>query len=269
MMCKNLSLPFQDIYYDLLLARTAITSCSSIKYVFAGGGLYYFHSDLSRNKVERDSLINKVYYPLFHDAHNWSSPNEEKTQQHELYDQEQMGLLLFFTQYLKNNGEYFHKNNKRSDNKVEYEKGKDIEWHKRSPEQRNEWGRLRATAHNKNLKFHESYNENIQYVNNFVEYCNSKNIKFIFLLFPQTDSYLRHLSFELREEFVKAINRIEEDFYFIDLSQKVNYQESDFVDMDHLGDSGAEKTCNFLQTVDFNNLQTYQSGPPLQASELK
>lgn len=37
-------------------------------------GYYISLQDLSLSKTARDSIITSVYYPIFHDAHNWNSP---------------------------------------------------------------------------------------------------------------------------------------------------------------------------------------------------
>lgn len=71
----NVSMHSQDIYYDYLCAKNIIAnSRHQITKCFIVLGYYIAYQDLSRSNIMREKMITKIYYPIFHDAHNWEQP---------------------------------------------------------------------------------------------------------------------------------------------------------------------------------------------------
>lgn len=66
---SKLTLPSQDLYYDFLIAKRVLEANENIKYCIMGLAYFSFNSDLSLQSEAYK--IEKVYYPIFKDAHNY------------------------------------------------------------------------------------------------------------------------------------------------------------------------------------------------------
>ena len=70
-----------------------------------------------------------------------------------------------------------------------------------------------------------------------------KNVKPIIIIFPNTRYYSEFLNESYEREFYNIINKISEKFRIklIDFSKKDIFEESDFIDFDHMNETGAMK----------------------------
>ena len=66
---SKLTLPSQDLYYDFLIAKRVLETNENIKYSIMGLAYFSFNSDLSLQSEA--CKVEKVYYPIFKDAHNY------------------------------------------------------------------------------------------------------------------------------------------------------------------------------------------------------
>ena len=65
--------------------------------------------------------------------------------------------------------------------------------------------------------------------------------------FPTTRYYNKFLNKKFKDDYYNIINKLKEerDFKFLDLND-YNFNDEDFVDMDHVSDIGASKITNIL-----------------------
>ena len=107
----------------------------------------------------------------------------------------------------------------------------------------------RCNDHNKLLRHMESYEENQETLNQFISFCNARDINVYILCMPQTEDYLRHLAPQFREYYYTALDAIEGTYQFLDFHDANIFNHEDFLDQDHLGPKGAKKATMFLKEM--------------------
>ncbi|WP_234119746.1 hypothetical protein [Clostridium hydrogenum] len=253
--CVNLSLPSQDIYYSCLIGRYIVSKNSNIKRVFIGTGYYSFYSDLSLTKEPELMRIADVYYPIFKDLHNCKELS--KSVNLNLYEDKIFNIKIivdFLCEdiFKKFNGEYFIEGRNRVKLRYELEKMKDCKWSEIDDISKEDCARERTAFHNKAIKYVTSYKENIEILNSFVNYCNEKSIAVYMIVFPSTKFYKKYLLKQYRESYISALNSIDGIIHLVDFNDINVFNDTDFVDTDHLDKSGAIKVCEIINNLNMH-----------------
>ncbi|WP_058830197.1 hypothetical protein [Paenibacillus polymyxa] len=250
----NLSLPSQDIYYSILIAKEVIDNNDNIKKCYLGTGYWTFYFDLSKSINSAITRVENVYYPLFRDSNNYKYENKKKIPNlnmidnliiKEIFDLNFLYKILSNIIFQSNEGTYFNSKMKRED-------FREILPHRLdelSVERKFELGKDRANQHNKLIKYKETREDSKRMIFNFVSYLCEKNIELVVLNFPATPYYYSSLNKEFIEDFYAIINemKLKGNFKFLDLAAVGLFVESDFVDIDHLSDSGALKVNDLIK----------------------
>ena len=71
--------------------------------------------------------------------------------------------------------------------------------------------------------------------------CKSNNINLMFVVTPATESYRKYLEPEFKKVFYDTLNIINSEIHLLDLFDNDIFVTEDFIDTDHLSDSGADK----------------------------
>lgn len=245
----SLALSSQDLYYSYQLAKVAIENNKNIKTCIIGGGYYLVNHDLSKARSEYSvSMVKNTYYPILKDKHNSETVetieilNLEKVLKDKII--EYIFNLTILDYYFKdlifrdNNG-YFNLNFKREMNSMLG----GIKLSEISESEKYRLGKIRANQHNKLSNYKQTTKEYNQIFNEFICYLHEKNVKPIIIVFPNTRYYSEFLNESYEREFYNIINKISEKFRIklIDFSKKDIFEESDFIDFDHMNETGAMK----------------------------
>jgi hypothetical protein len=94
---------------------------------------------------------------------------------------------------------------------------------------------------NKYFKWKYTYNENLDILNKFSQFCSDRNINLLFVVTPMTELFRKYSNPEFKPYFYEALENAPGEIHVLDLYDSPEYSDIDFVDSDHLDDSGAEK----------------------------
>lgn len=249
----NLSLSSQDIYYAYKIAKEIIDSNNNINKCIIGTGYYSFYLDMSKSVNDGIPRIKNVYYPIFKDSHNFSYT--DKTSNTTLGDcvdkytkyifkvdeiEKRLSKLLDY-----NYQGYF--DNSKTRKSISLISG--IELASINLENKMKLAKERSTLHNKLKKNKTTRDENIKILKKFLEYLISNNVKPILVNFNNTKYYNKFLDKEYIIEFNNIIQdlKVKYKFEFIDLNKySSTFEDQDFVDFDHLSDTGAVKATEII-----------------------
>lgn len=249
----NCSMHSQDLYYDFLCARQAICSAkdSVFKRCFIVMGYYIAFQDLSRSANMRERVIANVYYPLFHDAHNWKEPaagdpwsflDEQSPALPRLSDSLRRVCEQAAGQMLLECGSYY--SDARPRTPLFDLDG--LTWAQLTDEKRQSLGRARAESHNRSFAHKESFEENKTILREFIRFLCSRHIEPIVVITPFTDEYNRFVLREMKEAVLELLNGVPEPIHYLDFNQYPSFGPSDFMDTDHMSETGARRVSALL-----------------------
>lgn len=243
----NCSMHSQDIYYDFLCAKRAISGKPEGTFVrcFIVMGYYIAFQDLSLSKVSRESVISSIYYPIFGDARHWENPTG-----HDPWDGfgeipepikaicekaavEQMLKCGTYYSAFRARGTFFDL------------KGRT--WAQTTAEERWAMGQYRAESHNKIFQHKASFEENKQILQEFVSFLYAHDVLPVVVITPFTPEYNRFVLPEMKESVLELVDSVQEDVHYVDFNQDSSlFDLEDFMDTDHLSAKGAEKVSGML-----------------------
>lgn len=243
-----LALPSQDIYYSVALLKKYLSSknATSVKRVILGVGYYTLYHDLSRTKSsDENNRILDIYFPLLNDLHNMP---------YELFVniKKKFGIVNGIIKicvnkfaFRKGQEQYFEDmRHSRIDKARVTWSDKSTLWSDLSEKERIQAAQVRSNAHSRLFKHEDTKLENIEGLIGIHSQCSQKGIKFYIFLAPMSDEYMKSLSSVYKDKIpeIKAILKNYSDG-FIDYNndERIQFTAVDFVDSDHMSDSGAEK----------------------------
>lgn len=244
----NCSMHSQDIYYDFQCARYVLSSTKSnhfFKRCLIVLGYYIAYQDLSRSKATRESVVANIYYPIFHDAHNWDEPTlndpwapfgDVPKQIKEVCERAIAEKILesgtYYTDY-RPRGTYFDLNGRS--------------WSQVPERERIELGAYRAKEHNRLFQHRESLEENKAILQEFVRFLYSYDVVPIVVIPPFTEGYRQNVLKEMKEGVLELLDSVPEDVHYVDFNEARGiFESADFMDTDHLSAIGSEKMSSIL-----------------------
>lgn len=243
----NCSMHSQDIYYDFQCAKRVLEASNGRMFTrcIIVMGYYIAFQDLSLSKVSRETMISRVYYPIFHDAHNWSEPTAAvpwdgmgsiSEPMKVLCEQTALALIMELGSYynrLRKRGTYFDLKGRR--------------WAGVSMPERETMGQYRASEHNKVLEHTASFAENKEILREFVRLLYLNGVQPIVAITPFTPEYDRYVRHELKDGVLELLDSVPEDVHFVDFNEALEmFDASDYMDTDHLSQRGAKKVSGIL-----------------------
>lgn len=246
----NCSMHSQDLYYDFQCARWVLEKAErgSFARCFIVMGYYIAFQDLSQSKISRETMIANVYYPIFHDAHNWKTPSHRdlwegagnipgslKAACEQAAEEK---LLEYGTYYseIHPRGTFFDLKGKA--------------WEEVPQEERMAMGRIRAMDHNKIFQHRESFEENKKILRKFVRFLYEYGVQPIVVITPFSPEYNHFVLAEMREGITELLDSVPEDVHYVDFNQAGDlFEPTDFMDTDHLSESGARKVSSILSEM--------------------
>ena len=248
----NLSLSSQDYYYSVMCARKAIADNPEIKNIVICTGYMFTYFDLSKtHNLNELTRIGDVYNPIFNDSHNCmliASGNNI------VLSSPILNVSWFEDVYAASEYENGYFSEDRCRGKLGAKGWSDLtkEWSDLTPEERKNYGQKRALQHNKFVKNILTYTENRYIINEFSQYCNDKQINLIFMVTPTSQEYDKYLDERYKSAFYEMLNETEGKVHVLDfMNDNIKFENEDFSDADHLGESGSRKVTEVL--LDFLN----------------
>lgn len=242
----NCSASSQDLYYDFLCARKAVSGQKGhFSKCFIVGGYYISYHDLSLGPQERERMIPNVYYPIFKDSHNWSESfqNGLWVGMVPLSEDEKLRCEQIALEKMRSQGTYFS-TEKRRETLVFDLAGRN--WWDISAKERQALGRSRAAKHNKLLQSGGSITENRKILAEYVRFLRLHEIMPVLVIAPFTEEYNRCISKELKDSIAELTADVSKDLRLVDFNELHQLAPLDFLDTDHLSKTGAEKFSQLL-----------------------
>ena len=247
----NFSIASQDLYYNYKHIQKAIEEGKcKIKRCIINIGYYGLYQDVSLSKSWEYAQLYRVYYPLFTDTHNFHGEGKlyewEKIKfDRNAYDMETVRKFcqecargLFMEE-----SSYFGSMKSRKSNIIR----QDIIWNELDEKIKEQEALRRMRDHNRLKKYVQSYEENCALLREMTDYLNQKNIITVFAIFPFTGWYNQYIDAEYKNEIYNLLNSLPVPVEFWDMNDYTGvFDDSDFLDTDHLNDKGAEKASLLL-----------------------
>lgn len=239
----NFCMHSQDLYYDFLHIRKAVTNSKSIKKCIITLGYYSLFYDLSLSSNKLRCM--KIYYPLFSDAHHFEA---KITRTGEFNSNNE--YTRFCHDFFGCNPSYYvgggmiRKNKPMVINKA---------WNEMTADERNYAAYSRATQHNRHMRHLNTYLENVTILNDMIKLLEEKGIKPIIVVLPFSEEYLRHINPMYKNVLLDVLEKIPYCVDFVDMNDLDIFTYNLFSDSDHLNDAGAllatELLNEFIMTL--------------------
>lgn len=247
----NLALPSQDLYYSFEIAKKAIEKNPSINKCLIGVGYYSMYYNLIKSKHKESlRILDEIYKPIIEDDYS----NKQGSMSLEDYITNPIILELFNLKELSIyfnsinhtiNSNYFNSEWTREKNTIL--KGHNFET--LHSDDKFSTGIWRATQHNKLINEFSKSNEKI--LIEFFDYLESKNVLPIVVVLPTTPYYKRFIDEKYEKSFNDIMNKLNEKhkFKLIDFNYNFEFADSDFIDVDHLNETGSIKLTSHLNNL--------------------
>ncbi|CEO11246.1 putative chemotaxis response regulator [[Clostridium] sordellii] len=254
---ENLSISSQDLYYSYKLAKEVINNNENIKRCIIGAGYYLVNHDLSKCKSEYSiNMVRCLYYPILKDKHN--SEKVDTIEISNLINTLNNNVIeyIFNLDFLhkhfidlihrESNG-YFNKNLRRE--MISILQG--VKLSSISEAEKYRLGEIRASQHNDLSKYTETKKEYNLIFNDFINFLKEKGVEPVIVVFPTTKYYSKFINETYKEEFYKIIDGIKEKYEvkLVDFSKMDIFEEDDFIDFDHMSETGCIKITHELNKI--------------------
>lgn len=245
----NCSMHSQDLYYDFKCAKEILEKNPySFKRCFIVMGYYVASQDLSKGVRAGNEIIEKVYYPLFGDVRNCIEFNKYNPRDgfelEEGYAEKIEKMVIERLNMVEN---YFNVYKKRVPYLPRALQGfRYCEWNLHTEEEKAILGRARADEHHKFVNYKETFYENKEIFRDYIHYLSIKDIEPIVVVMPFTNQFAKYIENEQKQMFYELLDCAYEDVQFIDFNEATCFDDNDFMDADHVNESGARKISTIL-----------------------
>ena len=249
----NFSISSQDLYFDFQNIKKAVEEGGQkIETCVISIGYYMMYQDLSYSKM-MSYLIPTVYYPLLGKTHHYQISEEFDRMKDIEFDRNMFAdkwIREFVDDWAKGvfmeEPTYYVRGLKTRENNNILGLKKVI-WNTLSDDEKREVAIQRTDDHNR-LKAHtHSRQENAILVREMVEYLIQHDIVPVFLIFPFTTYYNAYIDREYKTDIEMILEDLPYPIEYLDMNDYQGmFDDSDFLDSDHLNLQGALKATNFL-----------------------
>lgn len=250
----NFSIASQDLYYIGKHIQKAVEEGKQkIERCIINIGYYGLYQDVSLSKSWDYANLYRVYYPLFEDTHNfhgtgslydWSKVTFDQAQ----YNMEQVKELskACARSIFMEEASYFGSMKSRKSNILP----QGLAWNEMDVSEREQAALRRMQDHNRLKKYVNSYEENCMLVRKMTDYLHERGVRTVFVIFPFSTFYNRYIDRNYKEEIYALLESLPVPVEFWDMNDYEDmFEDSDFVDTDHVNDRGAEKASVLLDAL--------------------
>lgn len=247
----NFSIASQDLYYNYKHIQKAIEEGKrKIKRCIINIGYYGLYQDVSLSKSWEYAQLYRVYYPLFTDTHNFHGEGKLYEWEKIKFDRNayRMEEVQKFCQecargLFMEESSYFGAMKSRKSNIIR----QDIIWNELDEKTKEQEALRRMKDHNRLKKYVQSYEENCALMREMADYLNQKDIITVFVIFPFTGWYNQYIDAEYKNEIYNLLDSLPVPVEFWNMNDYAGvFDDSDFLDTDHLNDKGAKKASLLL-----------------------
>ena len=251
------SISSQDLYYDSEHIKKAVLEAKKpVKRCLINLGYYMLYQDLSLSKMVRE-IIPSVYLNLFDESkyHNWpeaekKNPFSSVTYDEEMYPKELIERLCVFwaEKAILEQASYYGDLLARENNNMLGVKK--VQWGALSDADKRTYAENRVlNGHNKHINHVQTREENGVILSEMVKYLSDNSIKTYFFVTPYTDEYMSLIDSRYKDDIVKALSDLPYPVEFLDMNDiSQEFDDSDFIDSDHLNLQGAHKATALLDS---------------------
>lgn len=250
----NFSISSQDIYYDFEHIKKAFSNPEcAVDTVVIECGYYCLYDDLSL-KSGWSEVIRKTYIPIFGEkaTHHYECP--EAFNMFEAIDMSGIDdspktiedmIWPSFQKLYDLNPTYYGTASTRETNSAL--RLNEIYWETLSDEERAKYAYKRAFDHNSLKKYENTCIETKTLLKDMIAFLKTRNVRIVFAVFPVTPQYQQCIDPSYEEELYDFFNELEYEIEYINMNELIDsFNARDFVDSDHLSDSGAVKATQML-----------------------
>lgn len=248
----NLSVSSQDLYYCAKQIEKALDHCRP-RYCLINLGLWGLYQNLAKQK-HQGMLVDVLFNPLVHDSHGkelveieeWKYDNAYFHKLEKIYDKATLKKMAedWGVRLLKEESSYYNSILTRESNSKMYKQGRI--WWELSESERDEEAIERTDRHNALYKYAEARVENELVLSQLLNKLKENNVIPIVVIFPQTKEYRKHIDKRYKEEIVSFLDGLDQEVFFWDMSDEPVFEDSDFVDSDHMSTKGAAKATKLV-----------------------
>lgn len=245
----NLSLASQDLFYSIKEIYEICENNPHIENVVLCCSYYYLFSDLSKSQNKNELLrISKVYNPLFKDVHNalLLPPKEVRLLDGCIFDTNKIIDDYSMGKYRQH---YFNKNRPRENFALRCWEDQSKNWIQLTEEEKEFAAKERTASHNKNQKRKITLCENTRLFQELMAFCSNRDINMVLVVTPASKYYIENMWSEFKDIFYDTINEMDGVIHLLDLYGDSRYADEDFIDTDHLSESGARKMTSDIRSI--------------------
>ena len=248
------SVSSQDIYYDFLHIKRALQDGKRhIKRCFINLGYYMLYQDISRSERLK-GMIPNIYMNIFGEDckhHLYAAaainPFTEIEFDRDIFHIDAIEPFVTFwcKEVIKEQASYYGKLLSREDNNMLGVKK--IQWESMLTDEKIEYAKKRAKGHNKHKKYLGSLIENERLIADMVELLYEHDVRPFFFITPYTGYYNEFIDKEYHSDIFSVLDNLQWPVDFLDMNDyQDDFDDSDFLDSDHLNLKGAQKATAIL-----------------------
>ena len=249
----NCSMHAQDIYYISKSAHRVVTRPGVFRRCFIDLSYYSPYFDISLSKNKRPDWIGQIFAPVFGDTHHWDMPGHADACLNtdaiwEYSEAMQKKIQEKASDMILNLGSYYNKYNPFS--AFYYVNGKIVSakfLNELNPEVRASVIAQRVKAHNRQLAYQKSVDENQQILNELIHFLHKNHVLPIIIIPPVIQEYYDGIRPEMKQALLQMVDAVPEDVDYVDFNDTTGiFTTEDFADPNHLNPKGAEKMSTIL-----------------------
>lgn len=266
--CVNLGLDAQDVYYTCELGSEVIRKNDNIHTVIIASGYYWFFTDISRSTSDyAKGLIAHTYYPVLGKRHHASDvicTSQESILESNLdfFDESKLiqEMCNEFYRTMKESGKVTRSFVRQGNGEWQVRTRFLLPGEQSIPEGEFVWSQLaddakafrakfRCDNHNALLAHKETYAENIKLLDEFSVLCQQHGVRLYILAMPMTVWYSKYLNTSFEPLYYEALSKLSGKFRFLNMSSLCPFDDSKFIDQDHLNSEAASYLTDTLKDI--------------------
>lgn len=248
----NFSISSQDLYFDFEHIKKAVEEGrQKIEICVIDLGYYQMYHDLSCSKGW-GRVITKVFYPLLGKSHHYQGEEELDRMQDINFDKDMFAekwVREFVDHWAKGvfmeESTYYGSLKTRENNN--FLRLNNVIWNTLPEDEKRDIAIKRTDEHNKLKVYEHTRQENGIIVGEMAEYLVRHDILPVFVIFPFTKYYNAYIDQEYKADIKNILEDLPYPVEFLDMNDyQEMFDDSDFLDSDHLNLQGALKATGFL-----------------------